>query len=121
MAQISDDIHQAENDISPGGISVLPTQEEIPVIVFPNPFTPNGDGYNDYVEFSFSENYTRKPSIQIFNIRGKKVIELNGNEIYKYHWYGRDRDGRDVEPGVYIYIFRHDGKEISNGSITLIR
>src|SRR4030042_1078033 len=95
----------------------VPAQEEILVTVFPNPFTPNDDGYNDYTEFTFSESNERKSIIQIFNIRGKKVIELDGYTTDKYLWNGKDSNGNDAEPGVYIFIFRYEDKQISNGTI----
>jgi len=103
------------------GNGALPTQEEILVSVFPNPFTPNGDGFNDYVEFSFSESDSRPPVIQIYNLRGKKIRDLDGYTDPAYRWYGTDSHGHDVEPGVYIYVFKLENHQTSNGTITLIR
>ena len=103
------------------GTGVLPTQEEILVSVLPDPFTPNGDGFNDYVEFSFSEHYNREPVIQIFSLRGEKICELDGLTGNAYRWNGKDSNGNDVEPGVYIYILRLEDNQTSNGTITLIR
>ena len=103
------------------GNGVLPTQEEILVSVFPNPFTPNGDGFNDYVEFSFSQSGNRPPVIQIFNLRGKMIHELDGYTDHEYRWYGTDSQGHDVEPGVYIFVLTLENHHTSNGTITLIR
>ena len=49
------------------------------------------------------------------------VIELDGYTTDEYLWNGKDSPGNDVEPGVYIFIFRNENKQISNGTITLIR
>ncbi|MBN2030858.1 gliding motility-associated C-terminal domain-containing protein [bacterium] len=103
------------------GSGIDPTQDELPVSVFPNPFTPNGDGFNDYVEFIFSENGIQKPVVQIFNLRGEKICELDGYTGNGYQWNGQDSDGNDAEPGVYIYIFTPKDNQASNGTITLIR
>ena len=44
--------------------------------------------------------------------------EFSENE---FKWNGKDDDGRDLEPGVYIYILEVGGQRISSGTITLIR
>jgi len=119
-------IHSSDPDASVFNVilmgnGVLPTQEEILVSVFPNPFTPNGDGFNDCVEFSFSESGNRPPVIQIFNLRGKMIHELYGYTDHAYRWYGTDSHGHDVEPGVYIFVLTLENHHTSNGTVTLIR
>lgn len=104
-------------------VSAIPFElktEEI-ISILPNPFTPNNDGYNDYVEFKYPEMFDREPVIRIFNLKGRKVCELKEFAGNEYHWYGKDDDGRELEPGVYIYILEANGKRISSGTITLIR
>ena len=89
--------------------------------VLPNPFTPNDDGFNDYVAFQYPEMEVQNPVVRIFNLRGRKVTEFNhfsGNEC---RWDGKDKDGKTLEPGVYIYIFELDNKVVSSGTITLIK
>ncbi len=103
------------------GNGVNPTQDEVPVSVFPNPFTPNNDGFNDYTKFIFSEIEIQKPVIQIFNLRGEKIFKLDSETGNGYQWNGKDSNGCDAEPGVYIYIFTPKDNQASNGTITLIR
>lgn len=91
------------------------------VTVLPNPFTPNNDRYNDYVEFKYPEMSTKKPVIKIFNIRGYKINELKDFSNYEYRWYGKDDNGKELEPGVYIYILELHSKNIASGTIILIR
>ena len=91
------------------------------ITVLPNPFTPNDDGFNDYVKFKFPEMYIKQPVIQIFNLRGRKVNQLENFSGHEYRWYGKDNNGKHLEPGVYIYIIDIEGEKISNGTITLIR
>ncbi len=57
--------------------------------------TPNGDGFNDVVNFSPSENV----KIDIYNTRGILIRRLEGD----VSWDGRDKNGQDVEPGIYIW------------------
>jgi len=105
----------------PSGINRINQEEEIMQSVFPNPFTPNNDGFNDYVEFTFSESIPLKPVVHIFNLRGKKVCELNPGSERSCQWDGKDRSGNDLEPGVYIYIINSEDGKSSNGTVTLIR
>ncbi|MCI0494071.1 gliding motility-associated C-terminal domain-containing protein, partial [candidate division KSB1 bacterium] len=81
----------------------------------------NDDGYNDYVEFKYPEMYTHSPIIKIFNLRGQKVCEIGDHSNYEYRWYGKNENGKELEPGVYIYILEVNGKNLSKGTITLIR
>jgi len=101
------------------GQGIFPIYKTISVL--PNPFTPNNDGYNDYVEFKYPEMYDQEPIIQIYNLRGRKIRELKDFSGYECRWYGKDDNGRELEPGVYIYILEVQGNKISNGTITLIR
>lgn len=84
---------------------------------FPNPFTPNSDGYNDYVQFVFPEVGGNRGAILIFDIWGRKVREIS----YGERWYGKDDEGRDLPMGVYLYVLKVNGKNISRGPIALAR
>lgn len=90
-------------------------------LVFPNVFTPNGDGFNDYfvIDKLESEHYLDR-SFVVFDRWGKKVYEASP---YMNEWGG---DG--IAEGTYFYIFRYEfsflgtviPKQIS-GSITILR
>jgi hypothetical protein len=80
------------------------------VVVSPNPFTPNGDGVNEAVEFAFP----------VFKVQGQKalvleVYDLGGRQVRRLEqqvahaaglqrlsWDGRDGEGRLVPPGLYL-------------------
>jgi len=83
----------------------------------PNPFTPNEDGFNDFVMFNYPELREGSGSIQIFNFRGKLVNEIKDD----YRWYGKNDQGEPLPPGVYIFVVKVNGKMIAKGPITLIR
>ena len=116
---LSNDLDESVVKIALNGRGIFPTQESISVL--PNPFTPNNDGYNDYVTFKYPEMYEKKPVVRIFNLRGRKVNELNNYSGFEYRWYGKDQDGKILDPGVYLYILEVENKMISSGTITLVR
>lgn len=91
------------------------------VSVSPNPFTPNNDGFNDFVNFRFPEMLTPPAEVAIFNISGKRVRRLSTPSGDGCEWDGVDDDGRALEPGVYIYLIRSNGKQVANGTVTLMR
>jgi len=89
--------------------------------VRPNPFTPNQDGYNDYVEFDFSQLVLRQPKLKIFNFSGSVVITYDRVIGQHFVWYGLNGSGKELSPGVYLYAL-YDGDEIVHtGSIVLAR
>ncbi|MFC2107658.1 gliding motility-associated C-terminal domain-containing protein, partial [Bacteroidota bacterium] len=74
-----------------------------PLYEIPNVFTPNGDGYNDYLT-PFPESLASIESIdlKIFNRWGKVVYETNDPMI---NWDGKNfRNGIECAAGVYFYV-----------------
>ena len=76
--------------------------------IFPNPFTPNGDGINDETEIRFSVfklTAPRQARVQLYTLAGRRVWEhiqilASGRAIVP--WDGVDHNGRKVPPGLYI-------------------
>jgi gliding motility-associated-like protein len=73
-------------------------------------FTPNDDGINDTISFSFGD-LTSNVKVEIFDVTGRRVRSLLS--LNTQQWDGRDDDGKVVESGVYIYQYDVDGKRIS--------
>lgn len=90
---------------------------EPPPAVRPNPFTPNNDGFNDFVLFDFEELKRQPGEILIFDANGRKVVELTGTN----RWDGTDRNGKVVQPGAYLYIVRINNQVLDKGVIGLAR
>lgn len=84
-------------------------------IVIPNVFTPNGDGYNDFLVFKNLEFIDN--NLQVFNRWGTKIYE---KENYKNEW-----DGDGVSDGTYYFILEiknyDDSIEVHKGTITILR
>jgi len=88
-------------------------------IDFPNIFSPNGDGKNDFfiikgiATSNFEENSLPSASVSIFNRWGVLLFEANP---YQNNW-----DAFGFPEGVYFYVVTlSDGKTL-NGSLTLVR
>lgn len=98
-----------------------------PLYEIPNVFTPNGDGFNDYL-FPYPESLAAIESIdlKIFNRWGKVVYETNDPMI---NWDGKNfRNGIECAEGVYFYICDVHEKTLGGletrtiqGSVTIIR
>ncbi len=98
-----------------------------PRVIFPEGITPNGDGYNETLEFKIVDkigcptNYAQS-DISIFNRWGDRVFY---QEPYENGWNGTTDDGKKLPPGVYYYTLRvrRSGKKdyIRFGNVTIFR
>jgi len=86
--------------------SVKPGDPELP-----NMITPNGDGMNDAWDISALKDYGDW-HIRLFSSTGKLVFEVETS--YKNDWKGTDREGKNLDPGTYLYVLEHrfNGKTI---------
>lgn len=84
-------------------------------LVFPNVFTPNGDGANDYFVIKNLETLAQQKLV-VVNASGQKVFEANN---YQNNW-----DASNVPDGAYFYMLetKIDGKlQTFYGAIQIIR
>lgn len=80
------------------------------VEVSPNPFTPNGDGINDVVEFTFQVfrvQVQKSLALEVYGLDGRLVQRLEKPVAHaagrqQLVWDGRDDDRRLLPPGLYI-------------------
>ena len=89
--------------------------------VFPNIFTPNGDGVNDYLRFTIPNNTCFE--LVIYNRWGIEVFKSLEMEI---EWDGRILlTGEPVTDGIYYYSLTHcmngASPETTNGTISIFR
>ena len=70
----------------------------------PNSFTPNGDGFDDYFEYTGDFRGIVSFECQIWNRWGEKIYHTNDLTAY---WNGRYNNVGDyVKDGAYVYIIR---------------
>lgn len=85
---------------------------------YPNPFTPNGDGINDIVSFTYPYMAMGIARIKIYDVENNPIYESEpGASI----WDGRCNDGRIAVPGLYLFIIEHSNEIVCSGTILLVR
>ncbi len=93
--------------------------------VFPQIFSPNGDGINDLIYFVIQNPKQSSVSGKILDMSGAEVGVLRpagagAPTADTLMWDGHDSSGHIVPPGVYIYQIKGEGKTIT-GSMVIAR
>lgn len=93
--------------------------------VFPQIFSPNGDGINDVIYFMIENPKQSSVSGKILDMGGAEVGILRpagagAPTADTLTWDGKDSSGHLVPPGVYIYKITGEGKTIT-GSLVVAR
>ncbi len=73
----------------------------------PNPFSPDGDGFEDIAFIHYNLNHPNsRLDLKVFDVRGRKVRWLANNELVgqtgEKLWDGRDDRGRALPIGIYV-------------------
>ena len=95
-------------------------------IYIPNIFSPNGNGINDVLYISGSNDVVEIESFEIFDRWGNMVFSASHFQVNDptISWDGK-LDGKNLNPGVFAYkliVGFKDGKSaVEYGDITLIR
>ncbi|MEM6261445.1 MAG: gliding motility-associated C-terminal domain-containing protein [Bacteroidota bacterium] len=88
-------------------------------VFYPNAFTPNGDGYNDF--FYIPSGAIQRMEVRIFDRWGREVF---ASDDPNFQWDGT-QNGRHLPEGVYVYQVvstTFAGQQVErSGSVTLIR
>lgn len=89
--------------------------------VYPQIFSPNNDGRNDYVEFQFENPKNSVVTGNVFDLRNGLVSGLKkGNNNNSLIWDGKTSDGETASPGIYIYQLEISGSETKTVNGTVI-
>jgi len=96
---------------------VLPGQ----LTVAPNPFTPNGDGFNDAAIFGLGNVGVQSPQLKIFDLQGNLLKTITSAPTAELRWDGSDNSGRPQPPGPYLYLLLDASKKVASGYVVLAR
>jgi len=129
------DSSNPERWVTPPGIYVVTAEEALctstdtlqlysgdcAFMSFPNIFTPNGDGENDFF-VPVNVWYVTDFDIQIYDRWGRQVYS---SDQWIDGWDGTDLNGKEVADGVYFYMLKYNGVQNDiktiNGAVTLTR
>lgn len=94
---------------------------------YPNPFTPNGDQFNDLVGFDYPEMFIRPAILTVYTLRNERVWRSRIPRLESFKdfeersWNGKDDRGKAMPGGIYLYTIEVDNKVVCNGSVILAR
>jgi gliding motility-associated-like protein len=96
---------------------ILPLDPDVIRPSFEKLFSPNGDGVNDYWQWTDFTSY-ESCSLAIFNRFGKKVYEMTG---YDGRWDGRASDGQILEAEAYYFVIKCESQRDITGGVRIVR
>ena len=102
-------------------------EPQIACLVFPNPFTPDGDPINRFAVFNYPHMYTTPGELVIFDVRNREIFKgtigpvNDATELILRNWDGKDTEGKLVPEGLYIYVIKQDKEIICNGTVIVAR
>nr|PZN56885.1 MAG: hypothetical protein DIU61_03220 [Bacteroidota bacterium] len=97
-------------------ITVRVYPQPITSVELPRIFSPNGDGINDYWEWSNTELF-RGSHLVIFNRQGQKIYETTS---YDNSWDGTV-NGTPLQEDAYYYVITSAQGEVKNGAVRIVR
>ncbi|MBN1756298.1 gliding motility-associated C-terminal domain-containing protein [bacterium] len=88
-----------------------------------DPFTPNDDGINDRVVFTYPHLYRQKATMRIYNMDSREIYsrEVEPGDPKSMYWEGYDQGGHKAPMGLYMYVVESRGEILCRGTITLVR
>jgi hypothetical protein len=97
--------------------------DEIELSIEPNPFSPDGDGFEDEVVFYFTLPMESNLTIRIYDIRGRLIRTLVEDEPQvsgEIIWDGKDNENRTVRVGIYLVWAEAIGNTHSQKKTTVV-
>lgn len=103
--------------------------DKIELKLFPNPFSPDGDGFEDEVTFQYTlpkmsaGSMGSELTIKVYDVRGrliKTLIQSEPQVAGEIIWDGRDDKNRIVRVGIYIVLAEAKGITSSVKKMTLV-
>ena len=110
---------------TPGKENSLHTyySDKINLSIIPNPFSPDGDGFEDEVTFQYVLPKMSELTLKVYDIKGrlvKTLIEDEPQATGELIWDGKDDKNRIVRVGIYIVLAEAKGNSNSVKKMTLV-
>jgi hypothetical protein len=97
--------------------------DKLELNIFPNPFSPDGDGFEDEVTFQYALPEMAELTIKVYDIKGRLIKTLMEDEPQvtgERSWDGRDDKNRMVRVGVSIVLAEAKAVTSSVKKMTLV-
>ncbi|MCP4566345.1 MAG: hypothetical protein GY841_02060 [FCB group bacterium] len=99
---------------SPGELNSFfsPRISSIDLDITPDPFSPNGDGFEDFATISFNPPEAESLELVVYDISGRKLKTFREGATAipgEIVWDGRDDSGRYLPVGIYIVYASVEG------------
>jgi hypothetical protein len=95
----------------------------IELSIEPNPFSPDGDGFEDQAVFRYTLPMESNLTIRIYDVRGRLIKTLVDDEPKvsgEILWEGKDDENRTVRIGIYIVLAEAAGDSYSQKKTTVV-
>lgn len=96
---------------------------EIELSIEPNPFSPDGDGFQDEAALRFSLPVESNLTIKIYDVKGRLIKTLVDDEPCvsgDIAWDGKDEEGETVRIGIYVVWAEAAGNSRSQAKTTVV-
>jgi hypothetical protein len=95
----------------------------IDLSIEPNPFSPDGDGFEDQAVFRYTLPMESNLTIRIYDVKGRLIRTLVDDEPSvsgEMLWDGKDDENRTVRIGIYIVLAEAAGDSYSQKKTTVV-
>ena len=101
-----------------------PSSDEVKVEISPDPFSPDGDGFEDQTSIKYTIPFRSELTLKIYDVKGRLVKTLMDKEPQisgEIFWEGEDDQGKKVRVGIYILYLEVSGpKNLSKKSTVVV-
>jgi hypothetical protein len=110
---------------TPGSKNSVSTSysDKLELTIEPNPFSPDGDGFEDEVIFRYTLPAVSELTLRIYDVKGRLIKTLMEDEPQvsgEIRWDGKDDKNRTVRVGIYIVWAEANGTLHSSKKMTLV-
>ncbi|MCI0331398.1 MAG: lamin tail domain-containing protein [candidate division Zixibacteria bacterium] len=100
--------------------------ENLGVDISPNPFSPDGDGFDDEVTINFTLPFQANLTARIYDLNGREVKTLLDNSptaSSQLRWDGKGNNGKTLRSGIYVLFMETSGSArlTKKGTIVLVK
>lgn len=118
----------AANGATPGAANSIAAaySENLQVDISPNPFSPDGDGFDDEVTINFTLPFQANLAVRIYDTNGREVKTLLDNvpsASGQLRWDGKGDNGKMLRSGIYVWFMETSGSArlTKKGTLVLVK